>query len=47
MGTLAYSEDPDETLHNTVFYDHDRIDLQRKKYNIFGGNQIITCDPSI
>ena len=50
-GTLADNEDPDEIQHYMVFYQvlHcfllDKIDLQTKKYNIYG--EIITSDPSI
>ena len=49
-GYFANSEDPDEMPHKVAFHKglhcllRQNIDLQRKKYNIFG---IITCYPSI
>ena len=50
MGILANSEDPDEMKHNVAFHRGlhcllEKMDLQRKKYNIFF--EIITRDPSI
>ena len=46
-GTLANSEDPDKMSHFTMFCTVclDKINLQRKKYNIF--LKIMTCNPSI
>ena len=42
MGTLANSADPDEMPHNAAFHQgrhfcYDKMDLQRKIYNIWGG----------
>ena len=43
-GTLANSEHPDKMPHNVAFYQglhfllKDKIDLVRKKYNIYFGN---------
>ena len=46
MGTLANSEDPIRQHFTSVCTGcEDKIDLQRKEYNIFF--EIVTCNPSI